>query len=105
MIFFYFKLLIFNIYRLEKSGEKLVSNEDIKIIVDKIEEEMYRVYGKVDNSYKNKFRSLLANISNMNNNVNSIFFYHFFFSKQFFLLSFFINIFFQKKLQLNKLLQ
>jgi dUTPase len=30
---------------------------------------MFRVYGKVDNSYKNKFRSLLANISNMNNNV------------------------------------
>jgi hypothetical protein len=69
MIFFYFKFLIFNIYRLEKSGEKLVSNEDIKIIVDKIEEEMYRVYGKVDNSYKNKFRSLLANITNMTNNV------------------------------------
>jgi hypothetical protein len=55
---------------LEKSGEKTVSNDDIKIIADKIEEEMYRVYGKVDNSYKNKFRSLLANISNTNNNVN-----------------------------------
>jgi hypothetical protein len=58
---------------LEKSGEKTVSNDDIKIIADKIEEEMYRVYGKVDNSYKNKFRSLLANISNMNNNVNQSF--------------------------------
>jgi hypothetical protein len=65
---------------------------------------MYRVYGKVDNSYKNKFRSLLANINNMNNNVNKIFSY--FFSKRTFcFLSFFINIFFQKKLQLNKLLQ
>jgi len=54
---------------LEKSGEKTIPNEDIRVIVDKIEEEMYRVYGKVDNSYKNRFRSLLANISNMNNNV------------------------------------
>ena len=59
-------------FRLEKSGEKIVSNEDIRLKVNKIEEEMYRVYGKVDNSYKNKFRSLLANISNMNNNVNLI---------------------------------
>ncbi|CAF2371700.1 unnamed protein product [Rotaria sp. Silwood2] len=66
------------IMRLEKSGEKLISNEDIRIISDKIEEEMYRVYGKVDNSYKNKFRSLLANISNMNNN----FFYKYILSKE-----------------------
>ncbi|CAF0951740.1 unnamed protein product [Rotaria sordida] len=66
------------ITRLEKSGEKLVSNEDIRIIADKVEEEMYRVYGKVDNSYKNKFRSLLANISNMNNN----FFYKYILSKE-----------------------
>jgi hypothetical protein len=58
---------------LEKSGDKTISNEDIRIIVDRIEEEMYRVYGKVDNSYKNKFRSLLANITNMNNNVNQVF--------------------------------
>ena len=56
-------------FRLEKSGEKTISNEDIHTLTNKIEEEMYRVYGKVDNSYKNKFRSLLANISNMNNNV------------------------------------
>lgn len=54
---------------MEKSGEKIASNEEIRTLVDKIEEEMYRVYGKVDNSYKNKFRSLLANITNMNNNV------------------------------------
>lgn len=47
----------------------MVSNDEIRIIADKIEEEMYRVYGKVDNAYKNKFRSLLANITNMNNNV------------------------------------
>jgi len=44
---------------------------------------MYRVYGKVDNSYKNKFRSLLANISNMNNNVKT---YFSFFGKEFFIL-------------------
>lgn len=56
-------------FRLEKSGEKLLSNDEIRVIVDRIEEEMYRVYGKVDNAYKNKFRSLLANITNMNNNV------------------------------------
>ncbi len=42
---------------------------NIRTIVKQIEEEMFRVYGKVDNSYKNKFRSLLANITNMNNNV------------------------------------
>ena len=41
--------------------------------VNEIEEEMFRVFGKVDNSYKNKFRSLIANISNMNNNVYLIF--------------------------------
>ncbi len=68
-MFFFSNLHFRYIYRLEKSGEKIVSNEDIRIITNKIEEEMYRVYGKVDNSYKNKFRSLLANISNMNNNV------------------------------------
>jgi DUF4097 and DUF4098 domain-containing protein YvlB len=62
--------LKFCFFRLEKSGEKSLSNDEIRVIVEKIEEEMYRVYGKVDNSYKNKFRSLLANISNMNNNVN-----------------------------------
>lgn len=50
------------------------------ILLDKIEEEMYRVYGKVDNSYKNKFRSLLANISNMNNNVKINFFFKIIFS-------------------------
>ncbi|CAF1064615.1 unnamed protein product [Adineta steineri] len=66
------------IARLEKSGEKLMSNDDMRILVDKIEEEMYRVYGKVDNSYKNKFRSLLANISNMNNS----FFYKHILSKE-----------------------
>ncbi|CAF3370644.1 unnamed protein product [Rotaria sp. Silwood1] len=66
------------IMRLEKSGEKLTSNDDIRILADKIEEEMYRVYGKVDNSYKNKFRSLLANISNINNN----FFYKYVLSKE-----------------------
>ncbi|CAF0934143.1 unnamed protein product [Adineta steineri] len=66
------------IARLEKSGEKLISNDDMRILVDKIEEEMYRVYGKVDNSYKNKFRSLLANISNMNNS----FFYKHILSKE-----------------------
>jgi hypothetical protein len=36
---------------------------------------MFRVYTKTDNTYKNKFRSLLANISNMNNNVNQSFNY------------------------------
>jgi len=56
-------------FRLEKAGEKHLINQDIRTIVDLIEQEMFRVYGKVDNSYKNKFRSLLANISNMNNNV------------------------------------
>ncbi|CAF1066466.1 unnamed protein product [Adineta ricciae] len=66
------------ITRLEKSGEKTISNEDIHTLTNKIEEEMYRVYGKVDNSYKNKFRSLLANISNMNNN----FFYKHILSKE-----------------------
>jgi len=60
----YDKLLM----RLEKSGEKTISNDEIRSVADKLEEEMFRVYGKVDNSYKNKFRSLLANISNMNNN-------------------------------------
>ena len=81
-------------YRLEKSGEKLLSNEEIHVVVDKIEEEMYRVYGKVDNSYKNKFRSLLANISNMNNNVSTFSFP----SKLFLtLLSSSINIFCRKK--------
>ncbi len=72
-MFFFSNLHVRYIYRLEKSGEKIVSNEDIRIITNKIEEEMYRVYGKVDNSYKNKFRSLLANITNMNNNVNQVF--------------------------------
>ena len=56
-------------FRLEKNDEKHLIKDDIRIIVHKIEEEMFRVYGKVDNSYKNKFRSLLANIINMNNNV------------------------------------
>ncbi|CAM4927111.1 unnamed protein product [Rotaria socialis] len=66
------------IMRLEKSGEKLVTNDEMRILTDKIEEEMYRVYGKVDNAYKNKFRSLLANITNMNNN----FFYKHLLSKE-----------------------
>lgn len=44
----------------------------VRTIVDQIEKEMFRVYGKVDNAYKNKFRSLIANISNMNNNVNKL---------------------------------
>lgn len=66
------------VMRLEKSGDKNISKDEVKTIVDKIEEEMYRVYGKVDNSYKNKFRSLLANISNMNNN----FFYKHILSKE-----------------------
>ncbi|CAF1212957.1 unnamed protein product [Rotaria sordida] len=54
--------------RLEKNGEKDFIKEDIRLIVHKIEEEMFHVYGKIDNPYKNKFRSLIANISNMNNN-------------------------------------
>ncbi|CAF4702320.1 unnamed protein product [Rotaria sp. Silwood1] len=54
--------------RLEKNGEKNIIKEDIRLIVNKIEEEMFHVYGKIDNPYKNKFRSLIANISNMNNN-------------------------------------
>ena len=57
-------------FSIEKSGETAISNEEIRTVTERIEEEMYRVYGKVDNSYKNKFRSLLANISNMNNNVS-----------------------------------
>jgi len=90
-------------FRLEKSGQKTIPTEEIKTITDKIEEEMYRVYGKVDNSYKNKFRSLLANISNMNNNVNRRFVLcfrlEFCFSSIF---SFFISIFSRKKQQLSK---
>ncbi|CAF0765224.1 unnamed protein product [Adineta steineri] len=54
--------------RLKKNGEENLINENIQVIINKIEQEMFRVYGKVDNSYKNKFRSLLANISNINNN-------------------------------------
>ncbi|CAF0850269.1 unnamed protein product [Adineta ricciae] len=56
------------IMRLEKNGEQSLINDDIRTLVYQIEEEMYTVYGKVDNSYKNKFRSLLANVSNMTNN-------------------------------------
>ncbi|CAF1282710.1 unnamed protein product [Adineta ricciae] len=56
------------IMRLEKNGEQSLINDDIRTLVYQIEEEMYNVYGKVDNSYKNKFRSLLANVSNMTNN-------------------------------------
>ncbi|UJR30808.1 hypothetical protein I4U23_018326 [Adineta vaga] len=56
------------IMRLEKHGETSLINDDIRLIVHQIEEEMFNIYGKVDNSYKNKFRSLLANISNMTNN-------------------------------------
>ena len=60
------------LFRISKSGEQNISNEEIRSITEKIEEEMFRVYGKVDNSYKNKFRSLLANISNMTNNVKFV---------------------------------
>ena len=59
----------YHIFRLQKGGEKPLMTKEIQTRVHQIEEEMYRVHGKVDNSYKNKFRSLLANISNVNNNV------------------------------------
>ncbi|CAM4944756.1 unnamed protein product [Rotaria socialis] len=54
--------------RLEKNGEDNFTKGDIRLIANQIEKEMFHVYGKVDNTYKNKFRSLIANISNMNNN-------------------------------------
>ncbi|CAF2879709.1 unnamed protein product [Rotaria sp. Silwood2] len=41
--------------RLEKNGEKDFVKEDIRLIVNQIEEEMFHVYGKIDNPYKNKF--------------------------------------------------
>lgn len=56
-------------FRFEKSGEPHLTEQEIRKRVFQIEQEMFRFYGKVDNSYKNKFRSLLANINNMNNNV------------------------------------
>ncbi len=59
-------------FRFEKSGEQHLMEHEIRTRLHQIEQEMFRVYGKVDNSYKNKYRSLLANISNMNNNVNLI---------------------------------
>ena len=63
---------MFSINRLEKKDESESLKQTIRTRVNQVEQEMFRVYGKVDNSYKNKFRSLLANISNTNNHVNSI---------------------------------
>lgn len=58
-----------NTFRLEKEDNNCFVKADIQIKVRQIEEEMFRVYGSTNNSYKNKFRSLLANINNMHNNV------------------------------------
>ena len=69
---FFFLMIRFSLDRLEKNGESDLLKQNIRTRVDQIEREMFRVYGKVDNSYKNKFRSLLANISNTNNHVSSI---------------------------------
>lgn len=54
--------------------EFLVENDEILTIVNEIEEEMFRLYKKIDNSYKNKFRSLLTNISNTKNDVKKTMF-------------------------------
>ena len=55
--------------RCENSGETKIEKDQIRAMVFRIEEEMFRVYETTDTAYKNKFRSLLANISNGNNQV------------------------------------
>lgn len=62
----------FFLFRLEKNGDRNYVKSAIVKRVNDIESEMFRVNGNTDTAYRHKYRSIIANISNLKNDVNII---------------------------------